>query len=229
MSNYLIVGGTKGIGLALTQKLVGDGHTVVVWARTATDVAGAKVFACDLTSDVPDISTLPEHLDGVVYCPGSINLKPFARLSPDDFLQDYQVNLLGAVKTLHATQALLKKSSQASVILFSTVAVTTGMPFHASVASSKGAVEGLVKSLAAEWAPGIRVNAIAPSLTATPLAEKLISSPEKREAAGKRHPLQKIGEPEDIAAMAAFLLSPAAGWMTGQVLHVDGGMSAIKL
>lgn len=229
MSNYLIVGGTKGIGLALTQKLVSEGHTVIVWARTVSEIAGAEVYACDLTRDTPDTSTLPAHLDGVVYCPGSINLKPFTRLSPDDFLQDFQVNLLGAVKTLQVTQPLLKKSSQASVVLFSTVAVATGMPFHASVASSKGAVEGLVKSLAAEWAPGIRVNAIAPSLTATPLAEKLISSPEKREAAGKRHPLQKIGEPDDIAAMAAFLLSPAASWMTGQILHIDGGMSTIKL
>lgn len=229
MSNYLIVGGTKGIGLALSQALVNEGHAVTVWARTANEIAGAEVYACDLTCDTPDISTLPEHLDGVVYCPGSINLKPFVRLSPEDFLQDFQVNLLGAVKTLQATQALLKKSPQASVVLFSTVAVGIGMPYHASVASSKGAVEGLVKSLAAEWAPGIRVNAIAPSLTATPLAEKLVSNPEKREAAGKRHPLQKIGEPADIAAMAAFLLSPAAGWITGQVLHIDGGMSAIKL
>lgn len=229
MSNYLITGGTKGIGLALTQKLVTEGHSVVVWARTATTIAGAEVYACDLTRDTPDVGTLPEQLDGVVYCPGSINLKPFARLSADDFLHDFQINLLGAVKTLQATQVLLKKSPQASVVLFSTVAVGTGMPYHASVASSKGAVEGLVKSLAAEWAPGIRVNAIAPSLTATPLAEKLISSPEKREAAGKRHPLQKIGDPNDIAAMAAFLLSPAASWMTGQILHIDGGMSAIKL
>lgn len=206
MSNYLIVGGTKGIGLALTQKLVNEGEAVTVWARTPSVITGAEVYTHDLTCDAPDIGTLP-----------------------DDFLQDFQVNLLGVVKTLQITQPLLKKSPQASVVLFSTVAVGTGMPYHASVASSKGAVEGLVKSLAAEWAPGIRVNAIAPSLTATSLAEKLISSPEKRTAAGRRHPLQKIGEPEDIAAMAAFLLSSAACWTTRQVLHIDGGLSAIKL
>lgn len=228
MSNYLIVGGTRGIGHALTEQLLAHGHNVTLWARTAVDVAGAMLVINDPAVQVPDTRGLPETLDGVVYCPGSINLKPFARLSADDFVQDFHINLLGAVRTLQAVSPRLKKSPNASVVLFSTVAVAVGMPFHASIAASKGAIEGLVKSLAAEWAPAIRVNAIAPSLTTTSLAEKLINSPEKREAAAKRHPLQQLGEPADIAAMAAFLLSPQARWMTGQIIAMDGGISAIK-
>lgn len=228
MSNYLIVGGTRGIGRALAEQLLSQGHNVVLWARTAVEVTDAVLVVNDPAEQVPDTRGLPETLDGVVYCPGSINLKPFARLSADDFVQDFHINLLGAVRTLQAVAPLLKKSPDASVVLFSTVAVAMGMPYHASIAASKGAVEGLVKSLAAEWAPTIRVNAIAPSLTNTSLAEKLISSPEKREAAAKRHPLQQLGEPTDIAAMAAFLLSPQSRWMTGQIIAMDGGISAIK-
>lgn len=228
MSNYLIVGGTRGIGHALAGQLIAQGHSVTLWARHVAEVVGARVIVNNPAEQAPDTSGLPEVLDGVVYCPGTINLKPFARLSADDFLQDLQINLLGAVRTLQAVAPLLKKSEQASVVLFSTVAVALGMPFHASIAASKGALEGLVKSLAAEWAPAVRVNAIAPSLTKTTLAEKLINSPEKLDAAAKRHPLQQLGEAEDIAAMAAFLLSPQARWMTGQIIAMDGGMSAIK-
>jgi 3-oxoacyl-[acyl-carrier protein] reductase len=228
VSNYLIVGGTRGIGRALAMHLLAQGHDVTVWARHAVDVAGARVLVNNPAEQAPDTSGLPEVLDGVVYCPGTINLKPFARIAAEDFLHDFHINLLGAVRTLQAVAPLLKKSPHASVVLFSTVAVALGMPFHASIAASKAAVEGLVKSLAAEWAPAIRVNAIAPSLTKTSLAEKLINSPEKLEAAAKRHPLQQVGEAEDIAAMAAFLLSPHARWMTGQIIAMDGGMSAIK-
>lgn len=228
MKHYLIVGGTRGIGAALTAQLIGEGHKVTIWARNAVDVAGAQCIVNNPAQNTPDLTGLPDALDGLVYCPGSINLKPFARLSAEDFLQDFQINLLGAVRSLQSVAPLLKKSEQASVVLFSTVAATLGMPFHASIASSKAAVEGLVKSLAAEWAPAIRVNGIAPSLTNTSLAEKLLNTPEKMDAAAKRHPLQKVGDPKDIAAMAAFLLSPQAAWISGQILHVDGGMSSLK-
>lgn len=229
MANYLVVGGTRGIGAALTARLTHAEHDVLVWARNPVEITAARLVINDATAMSLDVEALPERLDGVVYCPGSINLKPFSRLTLEDFHQDFVQNLLGAVRTLRTVLPRLKQSPQASVVLFSTVAASTGMPFHASVAASKGAVEGLMRSLAAEWAPAIRVNAIAPSLTRTPLAEKLLSSAERAEAAAKRHPLQTIGEPDQIAAMAEFLLSPQSGFITGQVIGVDGGLSRLRI
>jgi 3-oxoacyl-[acyl-carrier protein] reductase len=228
MKQFLVVGGTKGIGLATTQALVKQGHKVFVWARNPVSLLGAEVIVNDVTGHL-NLGGLPDALDGVVYCPGSINLRPFHRLNPDDFARDWQLNVMGAIATLQAVMPKLKATEQASVVLFSTVAVSLGMPFHASIASAKGAVEGLTKSLAAEWAPKIRVNAIAPSLTQTPLAEKLLSNNEKIEAAAKRHPLQAIGSPENLAAMVTFLLGDESRWITGQVMHVDGGLSSVKL
>ncbi|RYY73284.1 MAG: SDR family oxidoreductase [Gammaproteobacteria bacterium] len=229
MANLLVIGGTKGIGQALTQSLINQRHQVFFAARNKAELEGASFVELEVTQEINDqFNGLPDVLDGVVYCPGSINLKPFARLSSADFLKDLQINLLGAVNCLQALHSRLKKAEHASVVLFSSVAATRGMPFHASIASSKAAVEGLTKSLAAEWAPAIRVNCVAPSLTQTPLAEKLTNTAEKIENAAQKHPLNRIGQPEEIAALANFLLSPQSSWMTGQVLHVDGGMSAIS-
>ena len=228
MKQFLIVGGTKGIGLATTLALLGQGHNVYVWARTQSHIEGAQIITNDVTGEL-DLSNLPEVLHGIVYCPGTINLKPFHRLTPSDFAYDWQVNVMGAIATLQAVMPRLKNAERASVVLFSTVAVALGMPFHASIASAKGAIEGLAKSLAAEWAPKIRVNAIAPSLTQTALAEKLLPNAEKIDAASKKHPLQKIGSPQEIAALATFLLGDEASFITGQVMHVDGGLSSVKL
>ncbi len=230
MKTYLVVGGTSGIGLATAKMLQSQGHHTIIMARNEPQdlPAHAEFYGWDARTDPFPILPI-ESLDGVVYCPGSILLKPFHRISGDEFIEAFQINALGAVKCLQAVYPLLKKSSSGSVVLFSTVAVQTGMPFHASIAMAKGAVEGLTKSLAAEWAPHIRVNAIAPSLTQTPLAEKLLSTPEKIEASDKRHPLGRIGQPEDLAQMVSFLLDNTSSWITGQILAVDGGMGSLKI
>lgn len=230
--NFLIVGGSYGIGQAIVTNLAKQGHQVYVIARTRgdlPDLPNVTHIENDAMSEDLDLSTLPEVVDGFVYSIGSINLKPFRTLKTEDFLNDFNINVLGAVKILKLIQKQLKKSEQASVVLFSTVAVQQGMPFHASVAAAKGAVEGLTRSLAAEWAPKIRVNCIAPSLTDTPLAARLLATPEKKEAAGNRHPLKRVGTAEELGKIATFLLSEDSSWITGQVIGVDGGLSALKV
>jgi NAD(P)-dependent dehydrogenase (short-subunit alcohol dehydrogenase family) len=231
MANYLIIGGSSGIGLSLANLLAGEGHRVFATYQTHP-VQQENTFIEYHQLNVLDenISTdfLPEILDGIIYCPGSINLRPFERIRPVDFITDYHLQVVGAVKMIQAVLPRLKKSANAGIILFSTVAVQTGLPFHSQVAASKGAIEGLTKALAAELAPAIRVNCIAPSLTDTPLAAGLLNTDQKREVNAAKHPLKKIGMAKDIANMAAFLISDKASWITGQVIHVDGGMGMIK-
>lgn len=225
---YVVVGGSKGIGAALLRGLIAEGNDVISISRSVSDESSSATFIeYDVTS-VEDFPDVEGSIDGVAYCPGSINLKPFHRLTQDEFMADLSVNFLGAVKTIQALLPNLKQSGSASIVLFSTVAVQTGMGFHSSIAAAKGAVEGLTRSLAAEFAPSIRVNCIAPSLTDTPLASRLISTPEKREALAARNPLNKIGTANEVAAMAKFLLSGNSAWITGQILHVDGGMGSLK-
>lgn len=228
-----VIGGSSGIGLALIQQLSTQGAAIINVSRhRSQDLASLDIqhVSADITGDISALSTLPDVLHGLVYCPGTINLKPFARLTEQDFMHDWQVNVLGAVRVLQQTIKSLKKAQGAGVVLYSTVAARVGMNFHASVASSKSAVEGLALSLAAEYATSkIRFNVIAPSLTDTPLASNLLSSPEKREASDKRHPLGRVGTAEEVAALTAFLLSEQAGWISGQVISVDGGMSSLKL
>lgn len=229
MKNYVIIGGSSGIGLATANLLSNEGHAI--WAtynQNAHSHESIRYFPLDITAEHPDFGFLPDVIDGLVYCPGRIQLKPFARFKTQDFKEDYEVQVLGAIKTIQAVLPNLKKSANASVVLYSTIAVQMGFNFHSVVAASKGAVEGLTKALAAEFAPSIRVNAIAPSITRTPLAGTLLNSPEKIEANAQRHPLKRVGEAEDIAQLTAFLLSEKSGWITGQIFHVDGGMSSIK-
>jgi NAD(P)-dependent dehydrogenase (short-subunit alcohol dehydrogenase family) len=165
----------------------------------------------------------------MVYCPGTINLKPFGRLTDEDFQNELEVNFLGAVRAIRLAHPALKKSGKASLVLFSTVAVQTGLPFHASISGAKGAVEGLVRSLAAEFSPTIRVNGLALSLTDTPLASNLLGSDEKRKASEERHPLKRVGDSSEVAAAATFLLGEDSGFITGQILQIDGGISTLKL
>lgn len=203
-----------------------------VWSRSQDQLqTGGPIrhVACDFTAAdrLPDS---PESIAGAVYCPGTVNLKSFRALSEDDFRRDWEVNLLGAVRFLKACQPWLNgvDGTPASVVLFSTVAVGQGMSMHSSVAAAKGAVEGLVRSLAAEWAPKVRVNAIAPALVDTPLVDRMLATPEKREAMGSRYPLKRVGSASDAAALARFLLSPDSSWITGQVIGLDGGMSTLR-
>jgi len=227
--NILIIGGSSGIGRALVD-ILAPVHNVYVAARSDESLnnTGVSYLAFDALSDALDVSALPEQLDGYVYCPGSINLRPFRGLKPETFQEDFDLNVVGAVKSLQTVLPLLQKSDAASLVFFSTVAVQTGMPFHASVAAAKGAIEGLTRSLAAEYAPKFRVNCIAPSLTQTPLADKFLNNEAKLEKAQARHPLQQVGSAKNIAQMAAFLLGEESQWMTGQILHVDGGIGDLK-
>ncbi|NJL14620.1 MAG: SDR family oxidoreductase [Microscillaceae bacterium] len=231
--SILVVGGSSGIGLALVESLQAEGHQVFSASRHQSEILtqkGVSQITLDVKGEVHTaLTSLPDTLHGLAYCPGSINLKPFQRLSPEEFQEDFEINVLGAVKVLQATMKPLKKAQGASVVLFSTVAARLGMNFHASIAVAKSGVEGLAKTLAAEWAPyHIRVNTVAPSLTDTPLAAKLLSTPERREASDKRHPIGRVGTPEDVAALAHFLLVGASSWLTGQVLGIDGGMGGLK-
>ena len=232
MKNIVIIGCGSGIGLA-TAKELHKTHQVLGISRTKTseiDNLNIQFYEKNILSDSLEDITFPEKIDGLVYAPGSINLKPFNRLTEEDFRNDFEINVLGAVKIIQKLLSNLKKSDNASIVLFSSVAAKTGMPFHASIATSKAAIEGLTKSLAAELAAQkIRVNAIAPSLTETPLASQLLSSEERREASAKRHPLQKIGQPEEIAKMVVFLLSESGGWITGQTIGIDGGIGSLKI
>ncbi len=230
--NIVIAGGTSGIGLALVKQLTTAGANVFVISRNAEKDLPENVthILHDFTADDTEFAAqLPEKIDGLVYSVGSINLKPFTRLQREDYLNDFKLNVLGAISLIQASLKGLKAAENSSVVLFSTVAARTGMSYHASVSVSKGAVESLAVSLAAEFASSkIRVNVIAPSLTNTPLAQYLLNSDEKREAMSKRHPLGKFGQPEDMANAAKFLLSEESSWITGQILNIDGGLSTLK-
>lgn len=224
----LLIGGNSGIGLATAKLLQATGHSLIAASRSQDQLSSLGIPVQPFDAENPSPLDLPENLDGLVYFPGTINLKPFHRLTSEDFLRDFQINCLGAVSAIRSALPSLKASPSASIVMFSTVAVAQGMAFHASIAAAKAAVEGLGKSLAAELAPKIRVNVIAPSLTDTPLASQLLGNVQKMESAAKRHPLQSVGNPDDVARLAAFLLSEHSAFITGQILRPDGGLSSLR-
>lgn len=225
----LIIGASSGIGKSIAESLQSQGATIISASRNNPDLQGVEHHHFDANDSDGSIDFIPEKLDGLVYCPGTINLKPFHRISLEDFQTDLNINLLGAIRILQASFKSLKKADSASVVLFSTVAAKLGMNFHSSIATAKAAVEGLGKSLAAEWSMhGIRVNMIAPSLTNTPLAEKLLATDDRKEASNKRHPIGRYGETKDLSEMAVFLLGENASWITGQTIGIDGGVGSLK-
>jgi NAD(P)-dependent dehydrogenase (short-subunit alcohol dehydrogenase family) len=228
MKNILLIGGSYGIGLAIAQELQNE-NNIFVASRTNENLVGLNVthIPFDASIDALDTSKLPAVIDGLVYCPGSINLRPFKGLKPEAFEADLQINFISLVKVIQAVLPNLTAGEQSSIVLFSSVAASMGMPFHTSVAAAKGAIEGFAKALAAEYAPKIRVNVIAPSLTDTPLADKFLNNETKQEKSAERHPLKRFGRPEDSAQMASFLLSDKSSWISGQIFHVDGGMSTL--
>lgn len=230
--NILVVGASSGIGMALVKLLHGEKANIYAISRSdsAEWPENIKYLKADITQDVDTIeSFLPEQLHGLVYSVGSINLKPFGRLTDDDFLNDFNLNVLGAARVIRKALKPLKSANGSSVVLISSVAAKTGLPYHASIAAAKAGVEGMALTLAAELAfQQIRVNVVAPSLTDTAMAQNLLSTPEKREASAKRHPLGKIGQPEDISQLIAFLLSDDSSWITGQIIGIDGGLGSLK-
>ena len=225
---HLIIGGSYGIGAALVDLLPTEDQIFIASRTNERHSAGNIThLPFDALQDDPGFLALPDSIDTLIYCPGTINLKPFKMLNLELFREEMELNFFGLVKTVKAV--IDRISDGGSMVFFSTVAVQTGMPFHSSIAASKGAIEGFTRSLAAEYAPKIRVNAIAPSLVDTPLASRLLSNEKKREMMADRHPLKRVGKPSDIAQMTHFLTSEQSSWITGQVFGVDGGKSSLSL
>ncbi len=239
MSKKIVIfGATGGIGSAAAQEIKSKGYDLHLISRNPEKL---KTIAADLQStytvgDVLDPGIFNQAaqnagpaVDGLIYAVGTLNLRKLERFSEEDFLQDFKVNALGAALAVQAfLPAMNAASDTASVVLFSSVAAAQGFKYHASIGMAKGAINGLVLSLGAELAPKIRVNAIAPSLTKTPLAESLLSNDKMAEAIGKLHAMERLGQPEDIASLAAFLISPQSSWITGQIIGVDGGRSTLR-
>ena len=228
MKNILLIGGSTGIGYELSQKLKED-NNIFISTRNQDKFNHPNIKTNELDLDKEfETDWLPEHLDGFIYLPGTINLRPFKGLKPSVFIEDFNINVMGCIKILQKVLPKIQAAENPSIVMFSTVAVKIGMPFHSSVSSSKGAIEGLTRSLAAEFAPKIRVNAIAPSILYTPLAEKFLNSETKLENSRNRHPMKEIGSPKDISEVVKFLLEDNSKWMTGQIIPFDGGMSSVK-
>jgi NAD(P)-dependent dehydrogenase (short-subunit alcohol dehydrogenase family) len=226
MKNILIIGGTKGIGKAIVEQLVNE-NIVICMSRNSTEFSHNNYTHTTFDSTVDELPDV-EKVDTLIYCPGSINLKPISTLSIDDFRKDFEINVIGAVKAIKKYIPILKKGLNPSILLFSTVATKLGMPYHASVSASKSAIDGIVKTLGAELAPKIRINAIAPTITKTELASKILRNDKVVENMIERHPLKKILSPEEVSKMAKFLISEDASSISGQIINMDAGIVSFK-
>jgi 3-oxoacyl-[acyl-carrier protein] reductase len=226
MSKILIIGATKGIGHEILKQFSDKSCVSISRSEPISSIPNHLHYSLDVIKDeLPEI----DDISSIIYCPGTINLKPIGSLKLDDFTNDFEVNVLGAVKVIKKYFRPLSKKENASILLFSTVAVEQGMPFHSSIAVAKGGIEGLTKSLAAEFAGKIRVNCIAPTITNTPLAAGILRNEDAIERVSQKHPSKQINLPEDVAAMATFLINDSAKNITGQIMHIDGGMSTLKI
>lgn len=226
MKNFLIIGGTKGIGKAIVEEVI-EHNKITCLSRNNTDFVHknySHVKFDALSDDLPDL----DSMDCLIYCPGSINLKPISTLSLDDFRNDFELNVIGAVRAIKKYLPLLKKSETASILLFSTVATKLGMPYHASVSVAKSGIDGLVKTLGSELAPKVRINAIAPTITNTDLASKILRNEKVVENMVERHPLKMILSPKEVAKMASFLVSEDASSISGQIFNMDAGIVSFK-
>ncbi len=238
MDKVLIIGGSGGIGAALARRLHARGTPVHLMARDAErlQAIAAEVGASQTAGDARDEAALAAaitaassdgRLGGLAYCVGSIVLKSIKTATASDYREAFELNVIPAALAIRQAAPALAQA-RGSIVLFSTVAVSQGFTNHAVIGAAKGAIEGLGLSVAADLAPQVRVNCIAPSLTRTPLAEALTRSEQMATAIARLHPIDRLGEPEDIAALADFLLSADSSWITGQVLRVDGGRSTLR-
>ena len=239
MKNIVIFGATGGIGSATAHRMKEKGYALHLVSRNENKLQAlaSELNASFSLGDVTDPGLFSRVADdvgsaihGLVYAVGTMNLNNLTRLSIEDFLQDYQVNAIGAALAIQSLLPALKHNANpSSVVLFSSVAAEQGFSFHASISMAKGAVRGLTLAMAAELAPKIRVNAISPSLTRTPLAESFLSNEKMIEAITKLHAMERLGTPEDMAALCEFLLSDESGWITGQIIGLDGGRSTLRI
>jgi 3-oxoacyl-[acyl-carrier protein] reductase len=228
MNTFLFAGASSAIAHQAAQLLQAKGNKVIGISTKSSNYNYDAFYQIE-KYDFGSFPNIDAELSGIVYFPGTINLKPFNRLTAAEFTNDLSINALGAVAFTQTYLTHLKKVSASSIVFISTVAVSTGLPFHSSISMAKGAIEGLTKALAAELAPSIRVNCVAPSLVNTPLGDKFVNTPEKLEAMQKRNPLRKVGEALDVANAIVFLLGNESAWISGQTLAVDGGMSNLKV
>ena len=227
--NILIIGASSDIGLEICKLANADGHNIYATSRDNVNANNFDNFIqLDPNKSLDVLDDLPENIDGLVYCPGTINLRSLQRLTLEDIKNEMEVNFYGAFNIIKKVLPNLKKNDGASVVLFSTVAVKTGMPMHSSIAAAKGALEGLAKSLAAELAPRVAINCVAPSIVDTKLAANILSTDERKQASADRHPLKTIGSINSIANSAYFLLQAKENWISGQIFRPDGGLSALK-